>query len=107
VWPRGPAPTIVVGDRQFAVGEPGDVAIGSWGCDGAAPVAAVLRPSTGDVYVFARPATAGQDVSGERVATVVGATSLVAADLDGDGCSDLAVTRTDGEPVPVPMERAS
>ncbi|MEY2567135.1 MAG: eukaryotic-like serine/threonine-protein kinase [Actinomycetota bacterium] len=107
LWPRGPAPTIVVGNRRFEVGGPGDIAIGSWGCDAAAPVAAVLRPGTGEVFVFARPATAGQDIVGERVATVVGATSLVAADLDGDRCTDLAVTRTDGEPVAVHLERAS
>ena len=38
--------------RRWAVGQPGDVvAIGRWSCDGRA-LPAVLRPATGDIWVF-------------------------------------------------------
>jgi hypothetical protein len=59
---------------------------------------AVLRPATGDVFAFAGWATAGEDVSAPRLATVAGGTTLRAADLDGDGCHELVVERLTGAP---------
>ena len=101
VWPptTGPAPTIQLGARRFSAGQPGDVALaGPFGCKGAA--AAVLRPATGQVYVFAE---AGHDVVSRPVATVVGGEGLRSEDTDSDGCPDLLVERGDAAPVPVAL----
>lgn len=44
--------TVSVGSVRFAVGAPGDqVAVGDWDCDGRI-TAAVLRPPTGEVFLF-------------------------------------------------------
>lgn len=102
VWPETPPPTVVVGTQHFSVGESGDIAIaGPWGCGEGGPAAAALRPTTGEVYVFDTAATAGQDTVARQVATVVGATGLAVQDLDGDGCTELAVQRADLEPLAV------
>jgi eukaryotic-like serine/threonine-protein kinase len=51
--------TVTVGTIRFAVGAPGDqVAVGDWDCDGNL-TPAVLRPSTGEVFLF--PGWAGDD----------------------------------------------
>ena len=103
VWPTSTSTSstttttaLVHGGHRWDVGEPGDVVVtGDWNCTGVDTVA-LLRPSTGVVYVFpdwnddAVPATLG---------TVDGATALAAADRDGDGCDDVVVTRHDGDPV--------
>jgi hypothetical protein len=108
VWPSTsavglPAAMISVHGRRFAVGLPGDVAApGPWGCQPASPVAALLRPATGQVYVFRQEASTGRDTTGAPVATVVGGRSLSSRDVDGDGCPDLLVERGAGtEPVTI------
>ena len=102
VWPtstttttagRGP---LVHDGARWEVGEPGDIVVtGDWRCTGQSTVA-LLRPASGEVYVFA-------DWSDAAIATLVGtvdgATALEAADRDGDGCADLVVSRRSGEPV--------
>lgn len=87
--------TVTAGDARWALGEPGDlVAVGDWDCDGGA-TAALLRPGTGEVFVFPGWAPAGRPLT-------VAATDRVrhAADLrterDGDGCDRLLVERTTG-----------
>ena len=76
--------------RRWTVGDPGDVVVvGDWDCDGAS-TPAVVRPATGEVWVFAawtpEPAT-------ERV--VDGAASAVVE--HGDGCDRLVVRTEDGQ----------
>jgi hypothetical protein len=45
-------PEVVAGGARYAVGLPGDiVVVGDWACT-RQPTAAVLRPSTGALYVF-------------------------------------------------------
>ena len=72
------------GDRWYEVGEPGDVVVlGHWSC---APVAtpAVLRPATGELFVFDRWPSADSPVSVVSSTTVdQSATSLVIGTIDG------------------------
>ena len=69
---------IEVGELRFAVGVEGDeVAVRDWDCDGES-TPAVLRPRTGEVFVFARWDVAA-DVVVEPVATVAGGTAFFPA----------------------------
>jgi hypothetical protein len=56
---------------------------------------AVLRPSTGAVFVFDGWATAHSDVSVPATARAPGAVDLQARTRD-DGCSSLVAVRPDG-----------
>ena len=86
---------IVVGTQRFSVGLPGDrVAVGDWNCDGVSTVA-VLRPSTGAVFVFDGWASDGDDVSVAPARIVTGAVDVAARDRS-DGCSTLVVVHDDG-----------
>lgn len=71
-------PLVLIGDAKFEVGEPGDLlAVGDWSCDGIA-TPAVVRPSTGGVFVFGAWPSAGS-VAPSAVAHVpIGATALSA-----------------------------
>jgi hypothetical protein len=66
---------VTAGDARWTLGEPGDqVTLGDWDCDGSAS-AALLRPPTGDVFVFPEWAQSGAPVSVtpvQRVAEAVG-----------------------------------
>lgn len=86
---------IVVGTKRFTAGEPGDrVAIGDWDCTGKATVA-LLRPSSGEVFVFGTWATALADVSVAPRTTVLGAVDLQTR-TNGKGCTSLVALRADG-----------
>jgi hypothetical protein len=87
--------TVVVGSRRFTAGQPGDrVAVGDWDCDGLATVA-VLRPSTGAVFVFETWASSGTDVVVSPVAVTPDAVDLQARQGQ-DGCATLVAIRRDG-----------
>ena len=110
VWPpaAGPAPTFVLEGRRYSAGKPGDIAlVGPFGCNGADGTAAVLRPASGQVFVFTEAASAGHEVASAQVATVLGGRGLRADDTDGDGCVDLLVERSTGDPVPVALEQGA
>ena len=66
---------VTAGDAHWTLGQPGDqVTLGDWDCDGSAS-AALLRPPTGDVFVFPDWAQSGAPVSVtpiQRVAEAVG-----------------------------------
>ncbi|MDQ1402565.1 MAG: eukaryotic-like serine/threonine-protein kinase [Actinomycetota bacterium] len=84
---------------RWAVGQPGDVvATGLWGCAPSATLA-LLRPATGEVFAFTGWAGAGHATTAAMLDRVAGAMGLRSADVDGDGCDDLVVTRPSGDPV--------
>lgn len=87
--------------RRYQVGRPGDrAALGDWDCDGET-TPAVVRPSTGEVFVF--DAWADDDaVTVAALDTVRGATDL--RPLRRDRCDALVVERDDGTPVEVEIE---
>lgn len=95
--------TIEVGQVTFVVGVAGDeVAVRDWDCDGES-TPAVLRPATGEVFVFARWDPVA-DVVVEPVATVAGGTELVVAP-SSEPCSGLGV-RSGGTVVEIVRSRS-
>ncbi|HEX5365984.1 MAG TPA: hypothetical protein VFW63_04890 [Acidimicrobiales bacterium] len=93
--------SVVAGDARWSLGTPGDVAaVGDWDCDGEA-AAALLRPASGEVFVFPGWAAAGQPITVRPVQRVAGGTALqVEADAD-TGCDRLLVAVSGGDPVAV------
>lgn len=64
--------------ERFGVGQPGDEAVvGDWDCDGTA-TPGVVRPATGEVFLFDRWAEPGRPVTVTAALRVAGARSLVA-----------------------------
>lgn len=93
--------------RRWQVGDASDiVAVGDWSCSGTRALA-VLRPSTGEVFAFAGWAAAGQPLDAPLVGRVAGARALRAADIDGDGCNELVVERSEGAPAVLRAPRAA
>jgi hypothetical protein len=87
---------------RYSIGEPGDVVMaGDWLCRGS-PLPALLRPATGEVFLFDRWAGPGDDVPGRQVGQVPGATGLAPADGPDGRCPTLTAVTLDGPPVPVP-----
>lgn len=81
---------------RWKLGFDDDVVVaGDWSCSGARTLA-VLRPATGEVVWFNGWAAPGQDLTAEPIDRVEGGQALRAADIDGDGCHELVVERTDG-----------
>jgi hypothetical protein len=91
--------TVTVGAQRYEVGRAGDLVVaGDWDCDGV-PTPALLRPSSGEVFVFS--AWAGDDdIVVRPVATVTGGEELV-TDVREGGCSTLVVRRADGTRLPI------
>ena len=93
------------GDARWSLGEAGDVvAVGDWDCDGAASPA-VLRPETGDVFVFPGWATDEAPVTVDAVRTIPGA-EVLRPEPGADGCDALVVERAGGEATVVEEARA-
>jgi hypothetical protein len=98
-WSDG---VVEAGGARWAVGGPGDlVATGDWACRGGSTLA-LLRPATGDVFVFDSWPSPGQELTATAVTRVDGGFALRSADLDADGCPELLVERPHGPPVAVP-----
>lgn len=101
---RHPAGIVAHDGRRYAIGEPGDeVAIGPFACPDPGDLAAVLRPATGEVFVF----TTWADEADEATAVAAGQVppgSTWAPSAVRDGCAPLVVRRPDGttETVPPP-----
>ncbi|MGI9079570.1 MAG: hypothetical protein ACR2GF_01885, partial [Acidimicrobiales bacterium] len=92
---------VEAGDRRWTVGQPGDlVATADWSCSGHATLA-LLRPATGEVFVFDGWAGPGHDLVAEPVGRVDGGFAIRTADT-GDGCPRVSVERTDAPPVTFP-----
>lgn len=103
VWPSEPLHfrdgVLTVDGTRYALGLPGDAVVaGDWGCTGRRTLA-LLRPATGEVFVFDGWPDAGQETTARPVGHIDGATGVRALDADGDGCDDLEVTRPGAPPV--------
>ncbi len=68
--------TVDAGVARWTLGEPGDlVAVGDWDCDGEAS-AALLRPASGDVFLFATWADLDEPVTVSPADRVTGAVAI-------------------------------
>ena len=84
----------------YDVGEAGDlVAVADWDCDGQA-TPAVVRPSTGEVFVFPRWAAASDALTVPATQVVAGASGVRPSGF-GTACPQLEVVRNDGTAVVV------
>jgi hypothetical protein len=82
--------TVTAGPAQFTLGSPGDlVAVGDWDCDGGVSPA-LLRPATGDVFVFAGWAPEGEPVTVTSSRRVEGGVAI-RAEAGAPGCDRLLV----------------
>lgn len=91
---------VVIDGQRYRVGDPGDqVAVGSFSCAGDATIA-VLRPSTGDVFVFSEAGSDAQDVP--AVTSVSDAVGLRALAIS-DRCQQLRVVDAHGTITPVDL----
>ncbi len=96
--------TVDAGVAQWSLGEPGDlVALGDWDCDGDAS-AALLRPGTGDVFVFSAWAPEDEPVTVASTRRVHGGVGL-RAEAAGDGCDRLVVDMAAGGTTPIEVPR--
>lgn len=96
--------TVDAGIAQWSLGEPGDlVALGDWDCDGDAS-AALLRPGTGDVFVFSAWAPENEPVTVASTRRVDGGVGL-RAEATGDGCDRLVVDLAAGGTTPIEVPR--
>jgi hypothetical protein len=87
--------TVDAGVAQWSLGEPGDVAaVGDWDCDGEAS-AALLRPATGDVFLFADWAEVDQPVTVRATRRIAGGIAI-RTEPGSDGCDRLLVELRDG-----------
>ncbi len=93
--------TIVdAGVARWSLGEEGDhVALGDWDCDGQA-TPALLRPATGDVFVFDGWAAAGEPLTVAPTARVEGAAGI-RAEAGTAPCDRLVVELASGEARPI------
>ena len=88
---------VAVDGVRYAVGAAGDaVAVDDWDCDGVA-TPAVVRPSTGEVFVFDGWASPSRQLVVTPVTTVADATGV-----EGAGCGELVVVDGDGGRTVVP-----
>jgi hypothetical protein len=87
---------VAMGADRYQAGVPGDqVVLGDWDCDGLATVA-LLRPTTGEVFVFDSWPTAGHDRTIRSTTVVPGSVRAQTGDPDSDRCDDLVVERNTG-----------
>lgn len=92
--------------RRFVVGEEGDqVVVGDWSCTGR-PTAAVLRPATGEVFVFERWADE-RAVHTTATTVVDGGRELIVDSQPAAGCGRLMVLGGDGSSVAIELRRGS
>jgi hypothetical protein len=87
---------ITNGGHRFAIGEPGDeVLIGDWTCRGAT-LPAVIRPATGEVFLFDQWASAGHDEAARPAMRVEPGSHLETADATS-GCPTLLARSSDDQ----------
>jgi hypothetical protein len=88
---------IRIGATTFEAGRPGDrVAVDDWDCDGV-PTPAVVRPGTGEVFVFDRWDPGGGPQTVAPITVVEGATEIARG--AADGCAGAVVRRGAAAPM--------
>ena len=90
--------TVDAGVARWTLGEPGDVvAVGDWDCDGEAS-AALLRPASGDVFLFATWADLDEPVTVSPADRVPGAVAIRAETTGSEpSCHRLVVDTGAGD----------
>ena len=96
VWPAEPVEIVGtevrIGGHRWSVGALGDIlAVGDWDCDGTA-TPAVVRPSTGRLYLFDAWATEGADTTAALGPPIPSGVSA----LEADGCGAATLRTVDG-----------
>jgi hypothetical protein len=96
--------TVSAGRAQWTIGKPGDiVAVGDWDSHGGA-TPALLRPTTGDVFVFAGWADPDEPIIVTPERRVPGAKGLHAEPVH-PGCDRLWIDLADGGGIPLEVRR--
>ena len=94
--------SILVDGRTYTVGRQGDrVAVGDWDCNGTM-TPGLVRPSTGEIFLFASWAGIGAGVTIAPTAVVAGARSL-RPQTTGSPCAAPLVESSDGTTRPLPI----
>jgi hypothetical protein len=89
------AGVVTAGDRRWRVGDAADLAaVADWDCDRRA-TAAVVRPATGEVWVYDAWASDGEEVTARPGPAAPGAVTARAAPRRS-GCARLEVTTAEG-----------
>jgi hypothetical protein len=97
-----PAPVVELAHQRYEVGVPGDQAsVAPWRCDGQ-PRVVLLRPATGELFLFDTAPQPDGDTVASPFTTVDGATGLAPVD-QGDPCPPLVVLRADRSAVPIDL----
>ncbi len=97
-----PAPVVSIAGNSYRVGRAGDqVEVGTWGCNHTRAV--VLRPSTGEVFLFDGWARPGHDLVARLVAHVAPGSRPVATHQPS-GCDGLSASEADGARVDLERE---
>ncbi|MEJ5254395.1 MAG: hypothetical protein WHS89_03495 [Acidimicrobiales bacterium] len=98
--PTADPPVVTVEGRRYEIGAPGDeVLVGDWGCDGRLR-AALLRPATGEVFVFDGWAQEGAELEARPLTQLAPGAHLQTV-AEGD-CPRLAGVLADGRVIPLP-----
>ncbi|CAN5734333.1 hypothetical protein BH10ACT1_BH10ACT1_00620 [soil metagenome] len=97
--------SIIVDGQRWTVGEAGDeVALGDWNCDGEA-TPALLRPATGEVFLFVRWPQGDQPLNVAPTVLLHGASRFAPAAAD-QACGAPRVVLADGSDVAIEGEGA-
>jgi hypothetical protein len=100
-----PGGVLTTSDGRYAVGEAGDVVVlGRWRC-GLPALPAVLRPRTGQLWVFAAWPKPGQSVAGQLVAGHLAHAASLRVVVEHQGCDGVEVERRGGLPLTVAVPR--
>jgi len=98
---------LVAGQRRYAIGQAGDeILVGDWHCTGQ-PVPALVRPSTGDMYVFTGWASPGTETIAKPLGNRGAGSHLETGPaLSRAGCPSLLSRAADGTTQPVDVSTA-